>query len=205
MGPIRPGGRHPRRCAGPAARCAPPNSGCARPLRGETRSAPALSHPEPDRRCQHHLGYPDPGAAKSGRHPGRTLGSLSSSTTRPGSPSPAPTSTTRLPKPSFASSSYRAAGSGGWPGRPSARGSAAALSGAAEGLCPGGRGWQAPVFWPVPPGVQPWLDEQNRLWDAELALLAQQQAQLNNMAGIYRALGKRSNLTQAESVGSRWT
>ena len=38
-------------------------------------------------------------------------------------------------------------------------------------------------------GVQPWLDEQNRLWDAELALLAQQQAQLNNMAGIYRALG----------------
>ena len=53
--------------------------------------------------------------------------------------------------------------------------------------------------------MQPWLDEQNRLWDAELALLAQQQAQLNNMAGIYRALGKRSNLTQAESVGSRWT
>ena len=38
-------------------------------------------------------------------------------------------------------------------------------------------------------GVQPWLDEQNRLWDAELALLAQQQTQLNNMAGIYRALG----------------
>ncbi|MGY6038825.1 efflux transporter outer membrane subunit [Aeromonas sp. AE23HZ002T15] len=38
-------------------------------------------------------------------------------------------------------------------------------------------------------GVQPWLDEQNRLWDAELALLAQQQAQLNTMAGIYRALG----------------
>ena len=34
-----------------------------------------------------------------------------------------------------------------------------------------------------------WLDEQNRLWDAELALLAQQQTQLNNMAGIYRALG----------------
>ncbi|MCO4202700.1 efflux transporter outer membrane subunit [Aeromonas taiwanensis] len=38
-------------------------------------------------------------------------------------------------------------------------------------------------------GVQPWLDEQNRLWDAELALLAQQQSQLNTMAGIYRALG----------------
>lgn len=38
-------------------------------------------------------------------------------------------------------------------------------------------------------GVQPWLDEQNRLWDAELSLLAQQQTQLNNMAGIYRALG----------------
>lgn len=38
-------------------------------------------------------------------------------------------------------------------------------------------------------GVQPWLDEQNRLWDAELNLLAQQQTQLNTMAGIYRALG----------------
>ncbi|MGY3943089.1 efflux transporter outer membrane subunit [Aeromonas tecta] len=38
-------------------------------------------------------------------------------------------------------------------------------------------------------GVQPWLDEQNRLWDAELSLLAQQQSQLNTMAGIYKALG----------------
>lgn len=38
-------------------------------------------------------------------------------------------------------------------------------------------------------GVQPWLDEQNRLWDAQLSLLAQQQTQLNTMAGIYRALG----------------
>lgn len=38
-------------------------------------------------------------------------------------------------------------------------------------------------------GVQPWLDEQNRLWDAELSLLTQQQSQLNTMAGIYQALG----------------
>ena len=38
-------------------------------------------------------------------------------------------------------------------------------------------------------GVQPWLDEQNRLWDAELGVLAQQQSQLKTMAGIYRALG----------------
>lgn len=38
-------------------------------------------------------------------------------------------------------------------------------------------------------GVQPWLDEQNRLWDAELSLLTQQQTQLNTMAGIYKALG----------------
>lgn len=38
-------------------------------------------------------------------------------------------------------------------------------------------------------GVQPWLDEQNRLWDAELSLLGQQQLLLNTMAGLYRALG----------------
>jgi len=38
-------------------------------------------------------------------------------------------------------------------------------------------------------GVQPWLDEQNRLWDAELALLNQQKEQLNTMARIYKALG----------------
>jgi NodT family efflux transporter outer membrane factor (OMF) lipoprotein len=38
-------------------------------------------------------------------------------------------------------------------------------------------------------GVQTWLDEQNRLWDAELALLGQQQEQLNTMARIYKALG----------------
>ena len=38
-------------------------------------------------------------------------------------------------------------------------------------------------------GVQPWLDEQNRLWDAELALLGQQKEQLNTMARIYKALG----------------
>lgn len=38
-------------------------------------------------------------------------------------------------------------------------------------------------------GVQPWLDEQNRLWDAELALLGQQKEQLNTMAKIYKALG----------------
>lgn len=38
-------------------------------------------------------------------------------------------------------------------------------------------------------GVQPWLDEQNRLWDAELALLGQQKEQLNSMAKIYKALG----------------
>ncbi|MEN9532011.1 MAG: hypothetical protein RIQ83_1235 [Pseudomonadota bacterium] len=38
-------------------------------------------------------------------------------------------------------------------------------------------------------GVQAWLDEQNRLWDAELALLGQQQEQLNTMARIYMALG----------------
>ncbi|WP_374941475.1 efflux transporter outer membrane subunit [Aeromonas aquatica] len=38
-------------------------------------------------------------------------------------------------------------------------------------------------------GVQPWLDEQNRLWDAELSLLNQQQTQLKTMAGIYQALG----------------
>jgi hypothetical protein len=41
--------------------------------------------------------------------------------------------------------------------------------------------------------------------DAELALLAQQQAQLNNMAGIYRALGEAIEPDQAESVVSRWT
>ncbi|PJG58921.1 efflux transporter outer membrane subunit [Aeromonas cavernicola] len=38
-------------------------------------------------------------------------------------------------------------------------------------------------------GVQVWLDEQNRLWDAELALLAQQKEQLSTMAKIYRAVG----------------
>ncbi|MBR7630683.1 efflux transporter outer membrane subunit [Aeromonas popoffii] len=38
-------------------------------------------------------------------------------------------------------------------------------------------------------GVRDWLDEQNRLWDAELALLKQQQEQLNTMARIYKALG----------------
>ncbi|MGY3910092.1 efflux transporter outer membrane subunit [Aeromonas piscicola] len=38
-------------------------------------------------------------------------------------------------------------------------------------------------------GVQPWLDEQNRLWDAELSLLNQQKEQLNTMARIYKALG----------------
>ncbi|HHQ4756132.1 TPA: efflux transporter outer membrane subunit [Aeromonas hydrophila] len=38
-------------------------------------------------------------------------------------------------------------------------------------------------------GVQPWLDEQNRLWDAELALLGLQKEQLNTMAKIYKALG----------------
>lgn len=38
-------------------------------------------------------------------------------------------------------------------------------------------------------GVRDWLDEQNRLWDAELALLGQQQEQLNTMARIYKALG----------------
>ncbi len=38
-------------------------------------------------------------------------------------------------------------------------------------------------------GVQAWLDEQNRLWDAELALLGQQKEQLNTMARIYKALG----------------
>ncbi|MBP6384147.1 MAG: TolC family protein, partial [Aeromonas sp.] len=38
-------------------------------------------------------------------------------------------------------------------------------------------------------GVQPWLDEQNRLWEAELSLLNQQKEQLNTMARIYKALG----------------
>ena len=38
-------------------------------------------------------------------------------------------------------------------------------------------------------GVQPWLDEQNRLWEAELSLLSQQKEQLNTMARIYKALG----------------
>lgn len=37
--------------------------------------------------------------------------------------------------------------------------------------------------------VQDWLDEQNRRWDAELALLSQQQTQLNTMASLYLALG----------------
>jgi hypothetical protein len=37
--------------------------------------------------------------------------------------------------------------------------------------------------------VQAWLDEQNRRWDAELALLSQQQTQLNTMASLYLALG----------------
>lgn len=38
-------------------------------------------------------------------------------------------------------------------------------------------------------GVQSWLDEQNRLWDAEQSLLAQQKEQLITTAKIYRALG----------------
>ncbi len=41
--------------------------------------------------------------------------------------------------------------------------------------------------------VQEWLDEQNRRWDAELALLAQQQSQLNTMADLYLALGGRDD------------
>ena len=38
-------------------------------------------------------------------------------------------------------------------------------------------------------GVQAWLDEQNRLWDAQQSLLAQQKEQLTTTAKIYRALG----------------
>lgn len=45
-------------------------------------------------------------------------------------------------------------------------------------------------------GVQAWLDEQNRLWDAEQSLLAQQKEQLNTTAKIYRAIGGSDNLTQ---------
>ncbi|MGL6334103.1 efflux transporter outer membrane subunit [Aeromonas jandaei] len=45
-------------------------------------------------------------------------------------------------------------------------------------------------------GVQAWLDEQNRLWDAEQSLLAQQKEQLNTTAKIYRAIGGSDKLTQ---------
>lgn len=45
-------------------------------------------------------------------------------------------------------------------------------------------------------GVQAWLDAQNRRWDAEQSLLAQQKEQLNTMAKIYRAIGGSDNLTQ---------
>ena len=38
-------------------------------------------------------------------------------------------------------------------------------------------------------GVQTWLDEQNRLWEAEQSLLAQQKEQLNVMTRIYQAIG----------------
>ncbi len=38
-------------------------------------------------------------------------------------------------------------------------------------------------------GAQAWLDEQNRLWDAQQSLLAQQKEQLTTTAKIYRALG----------------
>lgn len=38
-------------------------------------------------------------------------------------------------------------------------------------------------------GVQAWLDEQNRLWEAEQSLLAQQKEQLNVMTRIYQAIG----------------
>lgn len=41
--------------------------------------------------------------------------------------------------------------------------------------------------------VQDWLDEQNRRSEAELALLAQQQTQLNTMASLYLALGGAGN------------
>ncbi|BCS48533.1 transporter [Aeromonas jandaei] len=45
-------------------------------------------------------------------------------------------------------------------------------------------------------GVQAWLDEQNRQWDAEQSLLAQQKEQLNTTAKIYRAIGGSDKLTQ---------
>lgn len=45
-------------------------------------------------------------------------------------------------------------------------------------------------------GVQAWLDEQNRLWDAEQSLLAQQKELLNTTAKIYRAIGGSDKLTQ---------
>ena len=44
-------------------------------------------------------------------------------------------------------------------------------------------------------GVQAWLDEQNRLWDAQQSLLAQQKEQLTTTAKIYRALGGSDSVT----------
>lgn len=44
-------------------------------------------------------------------------------------------------------------------------------------------------------GLQAWLDEQNRLWDAQQSLLAQQKEQLTTTAKIYRALGGSDTVT----------